>query len=138
FLLVIFNSVVANTIRTIVNTFYGKTTSGVIVLSVEDETSASSEEFSFSHFVDFFGENTWLNRFIVDTSISFFFIAVMFLIGLIFYRYHLIGGFSFLAIGLFILIFAIAKGWVWDFLVNVYTDFSIVFFYQMFVTGIGL
>lgn len=132
-LLAVLNAVIASTIKSLVAVFYSKTTNGVVSISTGEE---ASEQFYFSHIIDLFGENTWLNRFIIDFTISFFFIAVMFVLSLIFYRYHLIGGFAFLAIVMFCMIFAIAKGWVWDFIVNVLSDFSIVFFYELFVTGL--
>src|SRR5699024_3443391 len=88
------------------------------------------------HLGDFLGENSWITRVFIDTSISFFFLAVMFIIGLIFYRFGLIGCFSFIGAGVIIFILGMFIGWLLDFFATIFRDFSIIFFYQLLVTGI--
>ncbi|TQS70629.1 hypothetical protein DX933_17880 [Ornithinibacillus gellani] len=80
--------------------------------------------------------DTWYNRLIIDTSISFFFAVLLFLIGLIFYRFGLAGGGSALGIVGILLLIGLAKGWVFDFAKHVFTTFDMVFFAQLF--GVAL
>lgn len=93
------------------------------------------ETFQFKHIADFLGENNYLYQIVVDTSISFFFLTIYFIIGLIFYRYGLIGGFGFVGIIIFTIIIGLANGWIIDFFVGIFSDFSIVFFYQLVLVG---
>lgn len=131
FVLVLFNAIIANVFNQLVMLGNGEQfVHGLVTITSEDSTV------SFNHIGDFLDNNTWITRLIIDTSISFFFFTIMFIIGLIFYRYGLIGGFSFLGIGMITFIFGLTNGWLIDFFIEVFSNFSIVFFYQLFVTGL--
>lgn len=91
--------------------------------------------FGFLH-PAYFLEDTWMNRVIMDTAIMLFLFAVMFLIGLIFYKYGMAGGGSLLGVLLVVLLTGVAQGWLVDAVIELFSDFSMVFFYQML--GIGL
>ncbi|SFE30570.1 hypothetical protein SAMN05216238_11281 [Lentibacillus persicus] len=91
--------------------------------------------FSFLH-PSYFLNDTWYTRVIADTAIMFFFLAVMFMIGLLFYKYGIAGGGSFLGVLLLIGLLGIAQGWLIDFFIDVFTGIDLVFFYQLL--GIGL
>src|SRR5699024_821824 len=68
----------------------------------------------------------------IDVSIQFFALAVGFMFGMIFYRYKLIGGASVFALLLFIFIYSINSGWLYDTAVNIISNFSMLFLYQLF------
>ncbi|HLR72206.1 MAG TPA: hypothetical protein VK085_12350 [Pseudogracilibacillus sp.] len=81
-------------------------------------------------------ESTWVTRGVIDSSITFFLMAVAFMIGLVFYRYGLIGGFGIIGVAMVVIVFGISRGWLLDFFINILSDFSFVFFYQLFAIGL--
>lgn len=132
-ILTLFNAIIANVVSSLITFVYGQGKfRGVISLSYNDNIA------SFNHIGDFLENSTWLTKIFIDMSISFFLLAMMLMIGLIFYRYGLIGGFSFLAIGMITFIIGMTKGWLSDFFIQVFSNFSFVFFYQLFFVGVGI
>lgn len=129
----LFNSIIANLINKIIDIFFGMNR---IAGTVEITGSSNEKSFTFFHFAQFLAEDSWITYVFVDTAICYFLLSASFIVGLIFYKYGLIGGFAFLGIGMFTMIFGVAKGWLLKFILHVFTDFSIVFFYQLFVVGI--
>ncbi|WP_077324560.1 hypothetical protein [Virgibacillus siamensis] len=93
------------------------------------------DTFNFLHLA-YFLENTWYTRIVIDVSIMLLFLAFMFIIGLIFFKYGFAGGGSFLGALVILLLISIAKGWIVDFFIDLFTDIDLAFFYQMI--GIGL
>ena len=81
-------------------------------------------------------EDTWVNRVIIDMSVMFLFLTVMFLTGLIFYRYGLLGGGIVVGIEVIILFVGIAQGWLIDFFTDLFSDLKLTLFLQIF--GIGI
>lgn len=130
FLLAVFNATIANTLNKVVTFLFGEENMEGVVYSEDGSTM------TFNHLADFLTDSTWVSNFIIDISISFFMLVVMFLMGLIFYRYGLVGGISFLAVGAIIFIIGMSKGWLVDFFINIFTTFSIELFYQLFVVAI--
>lgn len=129
----IFNAVMGNTINSLTTKYYG--TAGTMMkftVNNGDETT----RVQFNHLADFVAQNDWFHRVMIDISLSFFFITVSFMIGLVFYRYRLLGGFSFLGVLFLAFIIAGAKGWIVELIVHLYHNFSFLFFYQLF--GIGV
>lgn len=129
-LLALANAVLSNTINNFVTLLIG-TERDVGIITVTENGSTMT----FNHVGDLLGENTWLMRVVIDTSISFFLLAVMFIIGLVFYRYGLIGGVGFLGVLAIIIVFGFSKGWLLDFFIAIYENFSFAFFYQLFAAG---
>lgn len=132
FILAIVNALLANTIQTIISFVYrltGRDITGSITIS--DETN----HFTITHIAEFI-QDTWMTRVIIDTSLMFFMLSASFLLGLIFYRYGLVGGISFIGAALFLLVIGFSKGWVLELVFNIIQNFSISFFYQLL--GIGL
>lgn len=127
--LAILNAVIANVLYSTATTILGPDNGAMFVVTSDDST------FYLHHLADILENNGWSSRIIIDASISFFLLIVFFIIGLIFYRYGLIGGFSFVGILIFMFIFGLANGWLVDFFVNIFSDFSIVFFYQLTLVG---
>ncbi|WP_188456825.1 hypothetical protein [Virgibacillus oceani] len=82
--------------------------------------------------------DTFMNRVIIDTAIMFFLLSVMFVIGLLFYKYGLLGGGSVVGILVIILLACIAKGWAADFFIDIYHSLDMTLFYQLLLIGIVL
>lgn len=83
-------------------------------------------------------EDTWLNRVIIDSSILFFLSVFMFIISLLFYKYGLAGGGSVTGIMVIALLVGIAKGWIFDFFINLFSDINLLFFFQLFAISLLL
>lgn len=115
------NSLIANSLNSFLENFYGNTLGRTLTLS---------------HFAELFMESTWVTRVVIDSSITFFLMAVAFMIGLMFYRYGLIGGFGIIGVAMVVIVFGISRGWLLDFFINILSDFSFVFFYQLFAIGL--
>lgn len=132
-LLSLANAILANIVYNVIHFLFGseKITSSITVTS-EGSTIA------IDHIGDFIGNNTFLERIIIDTSISFFLIGAFLLVGLFFYRYGLIGGFIFLAIGIVLFIFGMSDGWLIYLLERFFPTFEFRFFYQLFFAGVIL
>lgn len=94
------------------------------------------EWFAFLHPAQFLVDNTWYTRIFMDTAIMFFLFAVMFVLGLLFYRYGFAGAGSVMGALVVVMLLGIAQGWVIDFVVDVFADIDLGFFYQLF--GIGI
>lgn len=84
----------------------------------------------------FFLTDNWLNRFIIDMSIIFFSLSFMFIIGLLFYRYGLLGGGSFVGVLVVILLLGIAQGWIINFFAELFSQIEITFFLQLLGVGV--
>ncbi|MYL58512.1 hypothetical protein GLW20_13480 [Virgibacillus halodenitrificans] len=88
------------------------------------------DNFHFLHLA-YFLEDTWYSRIVIDTSIMFLLFSVMFMIGLLFYKYGLAGGGSVLGVLMVMLLLGIAKGWIFDFFKEIYATFNLVYFFQL-------
>lgn len=93
---------------------------------------------TFNHIADFLERDNFLYQIIVDLSLSFFFITVFFIIGLMFYRFGLLGGFLFVGVIAFTFIYGMADGWLAEFFIDIFSDFTIAFFYQLALVGLGV
>ena len=93
---------------------------------------------TFNHIADFLERDNFLYQIIVDLSLSFFFITVFFIIGLMFYRFGLLGGFLFVGVIAFTFIYGMADGWLAEFFIDIFSDFTIAFFYQLALVGFGV
>lgn len=91
--------------------------------------------FAFLH-IAYFTEDTWLNRIFIDTTILFFFFSVMFVVGLLFYRYGLAGGGAFVGLLVILFLTGITQGWLADFFIEQYQSLDYMFYLQLF--GIGV
>ncbi|MFS0674629.1 hypothetical protein [Ornithinibacillus sp. 179-J 7C1 HS] len=104
-----------------------------VVLFITESTNITS--FMFLHPAMLF-EDTFLNRILVDISIMFFLLSFMFVIGLLFYKYGFAGGGLVAGVLVIALMFGIAKGWIYDFIVELAKKVDILFFFQ--ILGVGL
>src|SRR5699024_7467024 len=92
--LALFNTVLANTVHSVTMYLFGSTESGQS--STFSIAAAGEQTRTFNHIADFFG-NVWWSRMLIDFSISYLLLACGFILGLVFYRFGIIGGFAFLA-----------------------------------------
>ncbi|WP_087975144.1 hypothetical protein [Oceanobacillus rekensis] len=93
------------------------------------------DNFSFLHVAQLL-EDTWLNRVMIDTVIMFFLLSFMFIIGLLFYKYGLLGGGAVIGLIAVGLLFGVAKGWIVDYFINLYQTIDMFYFLQIFVAGL--
>lgn len=82
--------------------------------------------------------DTWLTRTIIDTFFMFFLMAVLFLVGLIFYRSGLLGGGIFLGVFLVVSLYGLFDGWLIDTFAEILPEASMLSFVTLFLIGIGL
>ncbi|MBT2217720.1 hypothetical protein KK120_18065 [Virgibacillus dakarensis] len=82
--------------------------------------------------------DTWLTRVIIDATVMFFLLSFMFLLGLLFYKYGLLGGGVVVGTLAIILLFGLAQGWIADFFIDIFQSFDMTFFYEVFAVGIVL
>ncbi len=125
----IINSIIANTINSFLENMYENSMGSLTV-------SDGNTTLTLTHFADLFMDSTWLSRVVVDTSVGFFLITITLVVGLIFYRYGLIGGFGTIGIVMMTFIVAIARKWLESFFIKLIENFDLTFFYQLFAVGI--
>src|SRR5690625_2086614 len=125
----LFNSIIANLINKIIDISFGMNR---IAGAVEITGSSNEKSFTFFHFVQFLTKDSWFTYVFVDTVICFFLLSSAFIVGLIFYKYGLIGGFGFLGIGMFIVIFGAAKGWLIGFVIHIFSYVNFCVFFPVF------
>ncbi|WP_373893300.1 hypothetical protein ACUL41_06130 [Virgibacillus natechei] len=82
--------------------------------------------------------DTWLTRTIVDTFFMFFLMALLFLVGLIFYRSGILGGGIFLGVFTVVSLYGLFDGWLIEAFANILPDASMLTFATLFLIGIGL
>ncbi|HLQ73660.1 MAG TPA: hypothetical protein VK125_05465 [Bacillota bacterium] len=133
FVISLVNAFIANTVHSLIVNFYPNSQSVVTLGSVSN--TKSGESLSFNHLA-FFLEDTWMTRMVVDTTIMFFLMAFAFVLGLFFYRFGLLGGFSFIGIIVLFFIIGMAQGWLLDFFVYVFSDITLLVFIQLFFVGL--
>lgn len=98
-------------------------------------TKLGIDTFSFIH-IAYFTNDTWLSRIIIDISIMFFFLSVMFVIGLLFYKYGLAGGGSALGVIVVILLLGLGQGWLPDLLVETFRNIDNLFYIKLLGVGV--
>lgn len=93
------------------------------------------DTFIFLHLA-YFLDDTWYHRLAIDTSIMFFSFSLLFIVGLLFYRYGIIGGGS--VVGLIFLagVIGLAKGWIIDFFIDVFQNINLLYFGQLALLGL--
>ncbi|MCF3943704.1 hypothetical protein [Oceanobacillus alkalisoli] len=82
--------------------------------------------------------DTWLTRTVIDTFVMFFLMALLFIIGLIFYHFGLLGGRITLGVLLVVTMYGLFEGWLIEAFVNLIPDVSMLTFVTIFLIGIGL
>lgn len=93
------------------------------------------DNFAFLHLA-YFTHDTWINRIFIDTTIMFFFFAVMFIVSLLFYRYGLAIGGAFIGLVGIIVLTGFAQGWLTRFFFNLFETFDDFFYVELLAVGI--
>ncbi|GAB3042534.1 hypothetical protein [Virgibacillus ainsalahensis] len=91
--------------------------------------------FYFLHF-SYFMDDTWYTRIVIDISIMIFLFTLMFIIGVLFHKYGMAVAGSVLGVIAIVLLVGIAQGWIFDFIIELFTNVELTLFYQ--VLGIGI
>ncbi|WP_152655150.1 hypothetical protein [Oceanobacillus sp. CFH 90083] len=80
--------------------------------------------------------DNWIMRIVVDTLVMFFIMALLYLIGLIFYRTGLAGGGSLLGVLLVVTLYGVFEGWMVDAAVDLFSNITVMTFVMIFLIGI--
>lgn len=125
------NAILANVISKVIMSIdqKGLLNSGLSV------TENGNEQF-FNHIGQFIGYDSLISRIFIDTSISFLLFSCLFIGGLIFYKYGIIGSTIVSAILILIIIYAGNAGLLGKFFNYLIENFSFAFFYQLFGLGV--
>lgn len=130
--LAIFQSLLANTLIKFTEALGKSAISGdVTIFDGHEEVS-----FQFMHVSQFLENDTFITQVTVDSIISFTALSTMFFIGLIFYRYGLIGGFTSLGVLFFLYILSIAQGAFVELITYIMENYSLVLYFQLFAISI--
>lgn len=87
--------------------------------------------FRFTHLSQFLQNDTFVTQVTIDAIIAFAALCMMFFIGLIFYRFGLIGGFTFLGAMFLLYIVSIAQGSFIDLVKYIFDHYSLTLYYQL-------
>lgn len=127
----ILNAVVSNSVIKIVSFFFKSNELNTgFTLTVDQE-----EEF-ITHIGQLLSNDGFLTRIVIDSSISFFVFGVLFIGGLIFYKYGVVGGITSFVAVFIAFIYAGNAGWLESFVMYLIDHFSYLFFYQLFAVGV--
>lgn len=96
----------------------------------------NGEEQFFNHISQLIGYDGLISRIYIDTSISFMLFSCLFIGGLIFYKFGIIGSTIVSAVLFLVILYAGNVGWLGSFANYLFENFSIVFFYQLFGVGV--
>lgn len=106
-----------------------------IVAFLIDGTKVQSMQ--FIHLANFVG-GTWADRFVTDLSIMFLLMAVFFLTGLVFYKYGQLGGGILAGVAAAVVLAGIAEGFLIVWIIELFAEIDILFFYQVLLLGLVL
>lgn len=131
-LLAMLQAFLANLLVKLLEVFGKPVIAGMIFI----EESGLETSISFEHLGQFLQSDTIYTRLIVDFILCYVALVVMFLIGLIFYRYGLLVGFSLLGISFVLYLYLIAQGSLIEFLYYVSDNYSLTLYVQFLSFGI--
>lgn len=112
---------------------------GVVVNSIQFfveflNSKIGIESFLFMHIANIM-DTTWIGRVLIDTSMMFFLLSLLFVIGLCFYKYGLAGGGSVVSLLVIVILVGFAQGWLIDFFIHIYQTLDYLFFWQLMLVG---
>lgn len=91
--------------------------------------------FKFIH-ISHLINDSWFNRILIDFSMMFFSLSLLFIIGLIFYRFGLIGGGSTLGLFVILILTGFAQGYLTDFFIYLFERLDNMLFIQLFLISL--
>lgn len=95
------------------------------------------ESMQFIHLANFVG-GTWVDRFVTDLSMMFLLMTILFLTGLVFYKYGQLGGGILAGVAAAVVLAGIAQGWLIAWFIELFAEINILFFYQVLLLGLVL
>lgn len=125
------NSLISNVVNQIVSII-----SVSNILNTSMSISVDGNEQFINHIGQLVSNDGWLARIVIDTSISFFLFGCLFIAGLIFYKFGVVGGLASFVVGFLFFLYAGNAGWLESFVKLIIENFDMMFFYQLF--GVGL
>src|SRR5699024_3114475 len=125
------NSLISNVVDQIVSWM-----SASNVLNSSLSISVDGKEQFINHLGQLVSNDGWLARIVIDTSISFFLFGCLFIGGLIFYKFGVVGGLASFVVGFLFFLYAGNAGWLETFVTFVIEHFDMMFFYQLFGVGV--
>lgn len=131
-LLAAVQALLANTLIKIVD-LTGKT---AITGDVSFHNGSEDFSFQFYHLSQFLQNDSFLTQVTIDTIIAFSALSAMFFIGLIFYRFGLVGGFTTISALFFIYIVSIAQGSFIELVNYIFTNYSMTLYFQLLTISI--
>ncbi|WP_217589693.1 hypothetical protein [Lentibacillus saliphilus] len=82
--------------------------------------------------------NTLINRIVIDTAVMFFILASMFVLGLLFYKFGLLGGGIVISALVITFLVGLAAGTIPDIAIKLYETRALMQFVWLFLIGFGL
>lgn len=120
----IFQAVVVNTVQS-------------IAVMVGEVLGINDEALQFIHPAQLLSDN-WLTRVVIDAAVAFFLLSFLYVLGLLFYRYGLLGGGIVLGVLVVTIIFGVTQDFIIDFFSYIIESFSMILFYDILFVGIVL
>lgn len=133
-IIAIVQALLANGLTKIIDLMGKTAVSGDITLANGDTEFA----FQFTHLSQFLQNDTFITQVTIDGIISFAALCTMFFIGLIFYRFGLIGGFIFIGVMFLIYIVSLAQGSFFDLVKYIFENYSMTLYFQLFGISIAI
>lgn len=93
--------------------------------------------FSFLH-LSYFFTDTWYTRLLIDATIMMFSFTLLFILGLLFYKYGLAIGGSVLGIVFVTMLLGTFQGWLSNFVIELFSDANLTLFWQLGLVAIVL
>lgn len=131
-LFAIVNTLLAHVFTVISNLLGKHQTGGLFTFSIYNGDEAEVT-FDFNHIAQFMVNDSWMNQIIVDVIICFVALTFMFIVGLVFHQYGLIGGFSFIGLLFASLMIIIATDRITDIIVYIYNHYTMRLYYQIWL-----
>lgn len=107
-----------------------------VIQFIVDATNLHS--FLFLHPSLIIGDDNWITRILIDTSVMFLLLSLMYLAGLLFYKGGVLVGGIFLGVLGILLLLGITLGWLIDAVIELYHTIDLMFFVQIFGVGVLL
>lgn len=81
-------------------------------------------------------DGSWLTKVLIDASLMFFLFSTFFLIGLIFYKFGLVGGMGLMGVLIVVIITGFSSGWLIDFFIYIYQSLSAALFVKLILISL--
>lgn len=131
--LALMNAIIANTVLQGINYLTGNEITNVITYKSANNGSV----IWFNHIADFIG-NTWFSRIVVDAAVMIVICVVAFILGLIYYRFGIIGLCSTIGAFAIFIIFSVTRESFLEKMKVMYENFNIHYFYSLIGFGMVL